>query len=449
MSQLLVVGSGGGGGGGIVGPLKTIYVEPPLPNGRGDDATGQRGNAALPFATLNAALAVMQDGDTISLASGTYAPPSAPIPAAVTNGVIIAPSGSSTTIIDAQGTGLPGLDFSGATRELWRIDGFRIAQDPGVDALRADGSAVPAGQFFGNGALSVVQIVFQGGDVLLRYVGGAFFEFAVGASGGVWRLDNTGFVVFSDLLMVGGDTMEISQDNDDPLSPNSGGTQQLQPVRFDSSCVFPDGTITCSEQGSIFAAPGSIMPEVNGSLLTQSIAGPYHSQVTLFGTVRAIDFSGAGAYPDVQGAMNLKGAIIEGPVAVEQTPGAVNTLRVSGEDVTFGTRVTIGEGTVGAFRTASFVHGVLNALSTVANGQVVPPTFATPPQLTAVAPAASSFVFPFSMIGTDYAVALDYDGPGDAPGYVPTRTTTGFDVISSTLFPSANTVRCIVNYYGN
>ena len=63
----------GGGGSGIIGPQKVVYLEMPAPNGRGNDATGARGNAALPFATWNAAWAAMLSGDQMRIAPGSFA----------------------------------------------------------------------------------------------------------------------------------------------------------------------------------------------------------------------------------------------------------------------------------------------------------------------------------------------------------------------------------------
>lgn len=440
--------AGGGGSAGIVGPLASVYVEPATPLGRGSDVTGTRGDASRPFATLTAAFAAMQSGDTMVLASGTYAPPAGPIPATLTDGVIL---GATSTIIDAQGTGLVGLDFGGASRGLWRLEGFRIAQDPGALALSADGSAAPAGTFFVNGSLALSNVVITGGDVLVKYAGTFVGAFTVGVSGGLWKLNTCGTVFFVSGQFLGGESMEVDTDNDDPLSPTLGASQ-LGPVRFDGGCVYPAGTITCANQGGVYSAPGSILPQVTGSGLSKATAGPgWFSSVTILGSCELIDFSNVGAFPDVQGVFDLGGANVNGQCNIAQTPGAVNTLQIAAGGAVFGSSVSIGEGCRADMRTASFAGGILAQLSTAgSNGRVLPPTFATLPELVQVPPLPSSFSLPFRLDSTDYAVALDYDGPGDAPGHVPTasRTTTSFDVISSTAFPSGNSVRCIVSFYG-
>lgn len=54
-------------------PITVTYVAP-----NGDDATGERGNYDRPFLTIDAAFAVMFDGDTLMLAPGSYAPCTVP-----------------------------------------------------------------------------------------------------------------------------------------------------------------------------------------------------------------------------------------------------------------------------------------------------------------------------------------------------------------------------------
>lgn len=448
-SVAAALAAGGAGTGVVVGPLATVYVEPPTPLGRGSDLTGTRGDASRPFATLTAAFGAMQSGDTMVLASGTYAPPAGPIPAGLTDGVIRAASGATSTIIDAQGTGLVGLDFGGASRGLWRLEGFRIAQDPGSLALSADGSAAPAGTFFVNGSLALSNIVITGGDVLAKYVGTLVGAFTVGVSGGLWKLNTCGTVFFISAQFFGGESMEIATDNDDPLSP-TGGASQLQPVRFDGGCVYPAGTITLAQQGGVYAAPGAVLPQVTGSGLSKATAGPgWFSQVTILGSVELIDFTNIGAFPDVQGVFDLGGANVNGQCNIAQTPGAVNTLQVAAGGAVFGSSVSIGEGCRADVRTASFAGGILAQLSTAgSNGRVLPPTFATFPELTQVPPLVSSFALPFRLDSTDYAVALDYDTAGEAPGVVPVggRTSTSFDVLSTGA--TGGSVRAIVSFYG-
>lgn len=444
-SVAAALSAGGAGSAGVVGPLATVYVEPPTPLGRGNDLTGVRGDASRPFATLTAAFGAMQNGDTMVIAPGSYAPPAGPIPAALLQGVIRASSGASATVIDAQGSGVPALNFDGAPRELWRVEGVRLAQDPGALALSADGTGQPAGSYFTNGSLALSNVVITGGDVLARYVGTLVGAFTVGVSGGLWKLNTCNTVFFASAQFLAGESMEIETDNDDPLSPTLGATQ-LGPVRFDGGCVFPAGTITCVKQGGVYAAPGSVLPQVTGSGLSKAIAGPgFFSQVSIFGICELVNFSALGAFPDVQGVIDLSGAQVDGVSVIAQTPGAVNTLRVAAGGAQFGALLTIGEGCLADLRTASFAPGILAGLATAgSNGRVIPPTFAMDPQPIA---SPTPFAFPFRVDSTDYAVAVDIDDGNAGVCATTNRTNIGFQVQPQAAPPGA-LMRAVVSFYG-
>lgn len=444
LALLLAVGAiPSGGGGGIVGPLSTVYVEPPTPTGRGDDATGERGNAAKPFATLDAAFAAMQNGDTLALAAGTYAPPTNPIPTTLLSAVIRCPSGAGATVIDGTGTTRPCLDFGGGARELWNVYGLRLQHDPGQLCLSADGSAAAKGQFFGNGALALAGVVIIGGDVLTRYVASLVGPLMTMPTGGTWQIDTCGSVLFNGCTLIDV-AMEVTTDNDDPLSPASSGPNP--PVRFDGATVFPTGTITLGEQGGVYSAPGSVLPQVTGSGLTKSLMG-FFSQVSLFGTVSLIDFSNLGALPDIQGVVDLTGVRCTGQCNIEQAAGSLNTAGVAAAGAFFGSFVVAGEQTRWNLQNASFPSGILNQLTTTGSGIVIPPAFCMPPQPVVSTPATTDFVFPFACIANEYVVALDYDAAGNGLGSVTTRTPGGFSVDTGVSVPTGN-VRCAVSYYG-
>lgn len=437
----------GGSSSGIVGPLATVYVEPPAPAGRGNDATGVRGDAARPFATLTGALAVMQSGDTISLAAGSYAPPSGPIPAPLTSGAIVAPSGPGSTVIDGTGTGLACLDFSSsAARVQWGLEGFRLNNTGGV-ALRADGSAAPAGQFFQNGALSLDLVVLEAGSVELRYLGTLAAVRVILVTPDTVKVDTCDTVFFLQLLAFGGGPLLISADCDDPLNPAGPGTQ-LGPARFAGDCVLAAGTIVCEGQGGVYAAPGSQLPAVTANALTVSVGG-FVSSWTMLGALSSLDLAGAGSkMPDAQNFIDLRGATIAGSCALACGPGATSTVRVEAGGASFGGSVSIGEACLANLRTASFSGGILASLTTPgSSGRVIPPTFAVTPELVVAPPGVSSFALPFRLDAPSYAVALDYSAAGDGPGAVVIRGTTSFDVESLSNTPTG-TVAAIVSYYG-
>lgn len=442
MAQLLEIGSGGGGGGGVVGPLRTIYVEPPAPTGRGNNATGVRGDAALPFETLTAAMAVMQSGDTISLASGDYAPPAGPIPAALLSGVIVAPSGPSQTTINAAGTGLSCLDFTGAARDIWNIRGIRMNNDPGALIIDADGTGQPVSTFFANGALAFHECVFLEGDILARYCGTVIFQECTDVGTGLLTINSCNFSLFVDAMIFGGRNMLIDLDNDDPLAPVSGGLQ-LGPVRFNGGCVYPFGTITLANQGGVYAAPGSIVPTFTATVLTVAVAGPgFLPSLELLGQVSSLDFSNNG-WPSGS-LIDVPGATFTGAVSMAGAPGAFG-IQFNGTEASFDLTVAIGEGVRANLRDSSFTQGILTSLSCsgISGAGVIPPTFAMGPEVVA---SPTVFTIPFALVGADYAVAVDIDDANAGVCATTIRTPVGFQVQPQAV---AGNMRAIVSYYGN
>lgn len=76
ITAIVNANGGGGGGGGGFAVAGAVFVAPaPI----GNDATGTRGNPALPFATLSAAFAAALAGDQVILQAGTYAPAAPPV----------------------------------------------------------------------------------------------------------------------------------------------------------------------------------------------------------------------------------------------------------------------------------------------------------------------------------------------------------------------------------
>lgn len=439
------ISAGGGGTTDVVGPLATVYVEPPTPTGRGNDATGQRGNAARPFATLTAALLAMQSGDTLELAAGTYDPPAGPIPLALLQGAIVAPSGGARTAIVGDGS-VPCLDFGGGPRDLWTVRGVRLENTPGALCLSADGSAAPAGTYFTNGALALQEVVLINGDFLARYVGTLVHGFTTAPTPSTWTIDtcNTVLVLASEL--VGGILLEAFADNDDPLSPTGGG--ELGPIRFDGACVMPGGTITLHEQAGIYAAPGSVLGQVTSLGLTRSTVGPppfgFFSQVTILGSVEGIDFSNLGAFPDVQGLIDLQGCVCSGNVSIAQTVGATTTLKVQAQGATFGATVTIGEGTQANLRTASFAGGVLgNIITGGSSGRVIPPTFALFPAA-AVLPV-TAFPIGFRLDGIGYTITTEITDPTAGPVATTLKTDIGFELTPAA---AAGELGPVLTYWG-
>lgn len=430
-------------GGGLVGPATCIYLAPaPL----GNDATGQRGNAAKPFATLDAALAVMVSGDTLMLAPGIYGPPSATVPLALLHGTITSwPNGSAqnTAIESVAG---PALDLSGGPRDLWRINGIRLSAPTGTDALLADGVAAPQDTYFKNGALVLSEVTITSGGLSCRYAGTVVLGQVTHTSDNeAFKFTSCGGVFNVSARYYGQNlSYQIDDDNDDPLAPTDAGTNQLGLKSFDGACVFPSGTISLERQASITGAPGSFLPKVaaGGGGLTIPVINPaWLSQISLYGRVGSLDLTTI-PLPNAAFTVNAEGATFLDAVTMSMVPGGVGS-KFNGLGMVGELTGHFGEGVRANLRESSWLGGFLASVTTAgSNGGVVPPTFAMGP-LPAAAP--TQFLFPMALVGDQYSVAVDLDVLADGPAAVTTRSSVGFDVTPTGV---AGNVRAIVSYWG-
>lgn len=441
----LLLAAGAIGGGGTVGPATCIYLAPPP---LGNDATGARGDASKPFATLDAALAVMVSGDTLMLAPGIYGPPSAPIPLPLLQGTITSwPNGNAqnTAIESIAG---PALDLSGGPRELWRINGIRLSAPTGTDALLADGVAAPQDTYFKNGALVLSEVTITSGGLSVRYAGTVVLgQLTHTSANEAIKLLSCDFVVNVQCRHFGPNlSYQINDNNDDPLAPTTGGTAQLQPKRFDGACVFPDGTIALEGQAGVVIAPGAFMLSIIANALTRPVINPaWLSQIAVYGhlggnvTINNLP-NGIAQYD-----FDFQGMTLGGNIDVQMDPGAVGTrVNLCGATVE-GTGV-FGEGVTANLRDSDWQSGLLASVTTPgSNGNIIPPTFAMGPVQTAI---PTQFNFPFRVNSDQYAVAVDFDTLANLPGAVSVRTNIGFEVTPTAA--AANTfVRAIVSFYGN
>lgn len=439
----IVAGGGGGGGGSVVGPLSTVYVEPPAPTGRGDDATGARGNAGRPFATLDAAIAVMQNGDTLRMSAGTFLPPSAALPALLASCSIVGEN-ANATIINAVGSGQPALDFAGASRLSALLDGFRIEQDAGQIAINADGSAAAAGTFFPTG-LTFGSIRIAGGNVVLRYCGTVTTQgMRDEVSAGDWTIDSCLRVGLLSSSFLGGRNITIDQDNDDPLAPNAAGSLRLGAVRFINTDA-PNSVVTLTNQARILVDQGSQIGVLQGNALSIAVVDPtFVPEVVISGEAQQISFTGAGAMPDAQILVDLQGARISSSVTVVGQIGAVNTIQVNGTGASIGTTATIGEGVLGNLRGTAFAGPVNGSITTTgSNGRVIPPDFALLPALAGV---PTGFPLPFRLAGVAYVVTVEITDPTAAPVYVSARSNVSVELTPAA---AAGELGPVIHYWGS
>lgn len=443
----------------VVGPLATVYVEPPSPLGRGNDATGQRGNAALPFATLDAALAVMLDGDTLELAPGSYAPPSAPIPAALKTGTIQTSGNPLSVVIDATGTGLPCLDFSvtpGNTRSSWQVfDGLgtssaRLVADVGQPAIKGDGTGAPAGTYFDQ---TIAIGCVLGGSLAFKYAASVIVASPTVVSPDTWDFGLCGqVVVLSVGLWPSGHSIDVTVDTNDPKQP-PGGLGGIGPGIFFRSVVWPSGTLTLKKQASLGAAPGCVLPQITGSGLDVG-PGPGFARTSIscnggvaFG---GIDFQTAGSQlpddPAGNPRFELRGAEFFGSAAFAQVnDGNPSAVHIEGSIVhafvIFGTGIDLhAQGTTGDQSPANY-------LAQSGSGVV------RPPNGTAIAPVpigalVTTIPLPWKLaapVAAQYIAIPVSDNPTTIPLAVNNYTQTGFDL---TVAVAAGSVGAILTFYG-
>jgi hypothetical protein len=429
---------GAGSTGGVVGPLSTVYVEPPSPAGRGNDATGERGNAARPFATLQAALTAASDGDTIALSSGTYAPPTGPVKAALQTLNIIG-TGASTCVIESTSAPLPCLDVGGTARNLFMVRGLRMQNTAGGFAFAADGSGAAVGTFF-NSALALAECTIAQGDLVVKYAGTLVAELVVYVGSGTCKLESIGTKIL-DNIIAPACAWQITDDNDDPLAPTAGGTVQLGIAQVFACELL--GAITLDMQARMAADRATTLGVVSiaGSA---AVAGPgwVPSPQAFLGSVAGVI---ANPMPDATQTIDVSGARITGPSNIVAPPGAVNTITLNASGAVFeaGATLALQEQVLANLRTASFVGGILGNVSTGGtNARVIPPTFSMP-ALPAAIPTA--FAFGFKVAGVSYDVAIDTDTPGAAPAATTLRNNLGCEVTPTA---AVGTIAIVVNYFG-
>lgn len=424
----------------VVGPLATVYVEPPAPNGRGNDATGTRGNAALPFATLQAAFAAMQNGDTLELAPGTYAPPSSPIPAALKSGSIQTSGDPRSVTIDATGTGLPALDFSaiapGDTRDGWQIgtalgtSSFKIAADVGQPAIKADGTNAPAGTFFQQ-TIAIGAVL--GGALAFKYVATCVIASPTVISPDTWGLALGGLVIVTSIgIWPSGHSIDVTVDTNDPKQPPNGLPGSGPGIAFLAGHWF-SGTLTLKKQASLFAAPGVTLPDVVGSGLTVG-PGPGFARTSIEAegaTFQGIDFASPGSeIPDSPAGnptFNLRGAALQGSARFVVAAPAANQIVVNCNGAIVHADVQPGNGILATFRGTAFDSGPSNGgISTSGTGLCVPPDGA-PIGDNAAGALVNTIPLPFAISGA-YRVIPVADNAATLPLCVNNYTPTTCDI---------------------
>ncbi len=427
-----------------VGNVSTIYVDQPAPNGRGNNATGVRGNEALPFSTLDAALAVMQSGDTIALISGTFAPPSAPVPNTIESGSLVSMGDARTVRIDATGTGLPCFDLSltaaGFKRTTWlvAVGGPTLSwvADVGAPAIKADGSLAAVGAYFSD-ALSIGGVL--GGAIEVKYAQTVILAPQPVISPDAWVLFNCGQVICvgdgASLWIGGPAALDYTYDAADPLTPPASGPLGGAIAFFGSISWFA-GTLKLVRQASLFVGTGVVLPDVI-SVVPDVGPGPAFQRTSITINARAqIGSFGAGAAfnivdsPDGVPQFSLAGVEIVGASEFAVAGAAANRVGVELGGAVIHKVVTLGKGVDGSARGAACLGGgPANGLATSGTGTLIPPdgvAIGAKP----VTGLTTTIALPWTLGGGGgFTAAVVADNPATIPLAVNNLTATSFDVV--------------------
>lgn len=402
MAEIIVIPNGSGGAT-VVPPSNILWVAI-----GGNDGTGQRGNQALPFATIDGALAAMQDGDCIRVGPGTFAGPTAPIPAALASGSVVGTGPGVTFVQNAAG----GWVFSNAPRLSWIFLNLVLQGAPGNVIVDADGTTQGGvSTFFPNG-ISFGNVVIPQGNLNIVLCGSVTFtQCALGFDPGSSHIFGTcGSAIMNRCTMTGGSIFS-EYNADDPLGPGpAANTQNI--LAIDTNLI--DTSVFLVSQGCLTGTKGSTVGTINGQVMSMSLTGPGTApRVVWPGQVGTVDFGSGGLreLPDgpLQVILDFNGADILGPSTYRVAAPAANRQTVNA-NAYHGGNVLVNDGVTWRGRGATFASPINTGfLSTSlgSTGTVVPPSFAMGPVANAGGP--TTITYPFTLDDTDYAVAVDLD----------------------------------------
>lgn len=313
MAQLLVIGNAGGGGG-VVGPGNAIFVDPIL----GSDATGVRGNQALPFATFAAALLVAQNGDQVVLSPGQHSVPVTPMFPAVHTLTVRGAGLGVTVLVGGPGAYVISLSATTVDREFVLQD-LTISSDTYgmyVDGAGAGRKYMPDAGTLGGLILSRVQFTGSAGQgFYIRYI--RQFSFSEVSSSLTCVLETSGAQGYE--TQINGMTcvdLAVNWDDDDPDAPANPffsfnparGIVQLRNVKasgFLSMSSQPSVVADRACSVSILTATGGLFEALTGAVPFIRFSGRVENSIDFTGGAALPDSVNSGTYdfPDVQFAV--------------------------------------------------------------------------------------------------------------------------------------------------
>lgn len=326
----------------------------------GNDSTGIKGNQALPFLTVQAALNACVTDDTVLIGPGTFTATTAvTIPQAVNR---IRIKGASSSLA----TGYPGVTI---LTSLINVDPFdisanldsthnrsgvifedlTIASGGGTAVFRCDGSNCAR-----NGFMSSIGPVFINVNL---FVGSALFKYCL--SGPTFQYCRLGVSTIN-IINCGASTFFYTEcpnspntgvfsfDGDDPLSPTVQGIVRFFASRFGGSGAL--SFITLGGQQRILVDSASTIGGLRGSNLSVATGSALFPGVYCRGTIAgqspSVDFASAGAeLPNTATAMNFDfrgtswggdGSGVATATFKVSGAGLPQAIRMEGSNATFG-----------------------------------------------------------------------------------------------------------------
>lgn len=414
---------------GTLGPSNALWVDGVY----GVDATGQRGNQARPFLTIQAALNATQTGDQVIVAPQAFAV-AAPltIPATTTK---LSVKGGGSVNVQAQSptqlTGAPGISVwdLGANLGLSQVmfeDLAMTASGAGAACVKADGSLYAANQF------TPLGVTFSRCGFTAISGGSVCFALKYAR---IWQLSNCYLIGTTASTMVSSSTMiilggslatpiTIDYDGTDPLRTT---TQNL--LTITGGAVFSTFTdIIMSGQSRLRVDAGSSIDSLTGNNL--SVTGAIRPSVLMYGGVGVVDFQTTAAkmLPDTTAnsiTLDFTGATFTGgSVKMEVTaPATAQAVQMAGARSTTAFTLTANAGiNVSAkgqgFRAPTYITG--------GTGTIDPGVLVLAPL--ALAGNNQAAALGFTSPVTTYVPDVTIDTLATGPAAANTFTAVGFNV---------------------
>jgi len=343
-----------------VGPSNAIYVDV-----AGDDATGTRGDAALPFLTIAGAFAVAQSGDEVLVSPGTF---TGPVVLPGIANLLIRGSGSQVggTVLTAAG-GVDVVTLHTSNRSI-RFEACSITGVGAGKAVVGTGITVLTNNWLSDGLVMdrVVLTVAAAATLAVDLAYASVVRFL----DCVIPVGSLSLVTCSDVQFRGtrqaGSTALITWDNTDARAPIAG--QNFVQLLEASSWV---SAVTMTGQARLAVDAASVVSSLTGLNMTVA-AGPVSPAIFFQGTVGTIDFESAAAKYLPSSALgaytvDFSKCTVAGAFARFQTSAADLVVDMTGF-----------VSTAAAFVLTANVRILIVALGSVIRNNIPATTYATP-----------------------------------------------------------------------